>query len=150
MIAGIEKKTGFTLIELLVTIAVIIVTATIAIPSFKGLIERNRLSADFNEILSSMNYARSEAVKRRDNVVVQVSGAWQVVVQSGASGSLATLRQASSNDNNVTVSPDPFEVTFNALGRSPSCTSISPCELTITYNGSETIIVNAAGNILRP
>ncbi|WP_133636841.1 GspH/FimT family pseudopilin [Halomonas ventosae] len=151
MIAGTKKKVaGFTLIELLVTIALVIVMATIAVPNFKSLIERNRLSSDFNIILSSLNYARSEAVKRRENVTVQVSGAWQVLVQTEASGSVTTLRQVSSNDGSVSVSPDPFEVTFNALGRSPNCKSATPCDLSIIYNESEALNVNAAGNISRP
>lgn len=151
MIAGTEKKVaGFTLIELLVTIAVIIVTATIAVPNFKSLIERNRLSSDFNTILSSLNYARSEAVKRREDVTVQVSGDWQVLVQTGASGSVTTLREISSKDGSVSVTPDPFEVTFNALGRSPDCKSTTPCDISIVYNESEALNVNAAGNISRP
>lgn len=55
---------GFTLIELIVTIAVMIILVSIALPSFMGFIQANRLTAQTNDLVTVLNYARSEAIKR--------------------------------------------------------------------------------------
>ena len=58
------KHTGFTLIELMVTIAVLAILMTIAIPSFQNMVLNNRIVAQANQLITALNYARSEAVKR--------------------------------------------------------------------------------------
>jgi type IV fimbrial biogenesis protein FimT len=61
---------GFTLIELLVTVAVIAIVLTIGMPSFQQVIMTNRMATQANDLLGSMNLARSEAVKRGQRVVL--------------------------------------------------------------------------------
>lgn len=58
------KQTGFTLIELMVTIAVLAILLSIAIPSFQNMVLNNRIAAQANQVITALNYARSEAVKR--------------------------------------------------------------------------------------
>ena len=58
------NASGFTLIELLVTVAVIAIVLTIGVPSFQQVIMTNRMATQANDLLGSMNLARSEAVKR--------------------------------------------------------------------------------------
>ena len=65
-----KKQSGFTLIELLITIAIAAVLLTLAAPSFVDTIRRNRIATQANEILSALNLARSEAVKRSRDVTV--------------------------------------------------------------------------------
>jgi len=59
-----KRQPGFTLIELLITILIAAVLLGIGIPSFRATIQNNRLTAHVNEFVTSMNLARSEAVKR--------------------------------------------------------------------------------------
>jgi len=65
------SKKGFTLIELLVAISIAGILMSIAIPSFTSLISRNRLTTINNEFITSLNFARSEAVKRGLSVSVR-------------------------------------------------------------------------------
>ncbi len=55
---------GFTLIELIVTISVVAILLTIAIPNFQTFVLNNRLTGQANDMLTALNYARSEAIKR--------------------------------------------------------------------------------------
>ena len=64
---------GFTLYELMLTIAVAAVILTLGVPSFQGLMERNQLTANINQFISSLALARSEAIKRNQRVSLCVS-----------------------------------------------------------------------------
>ena len=74
MVARSSRERGLTLIELLVVITVASVLAVIALPDLAGFIKNNRSSADINDLLSSLTFARSEAVKRNSNVAICQSG----------------------------------------------------------------------------
>lgn len=63
---------GFTLIELLVTMTVAAILAAIAVPAFNSFVLNNRDANQINSLVSSFNYARSEAVKRNTAVGVAV------------------------------------------------------------------------------
>ena len=71
--------------ELMVTIAIAAILIGIAIPSFTSTIASNRLTTSANELVTALNLARSEAVKRGQQVVVSKTGTnwengWQVFV----------------------------------------------------------------------
>ena len=61
---------GFSLIELMTTIAVAAVLVVLAAPSFTTLINNNRLTAQANEMVASLQHARMEAVRRNRSVTV--------------------------------------------------------------------------------
>jgi type IV fimbrial biogenesis protein FimT len=66
-----NKIQGFTLLELMITLAIAAIIATIGIPSFMGLIRDSRMTASVNDLLSSINYARSEAITRNVEVTIK-------------------------------------------------------------------------------
>lgn len=61
---------GFSLVEMMVTIAVIGVLAAIAFPSFTAIVNNGRLSGMTNELVASIQVARSEAIRRNVRTVV--------------------------------------------------------------------------------
>lgn len=75
-----RKQHGVTLTELLVTIAIIGILAAIAVPSYRDTIERNRLKQAVEAFKSDMQFARTEAIKRSQDVAISRSpgnaGAW--------------------------------------------------------------------------
>jgi len=64
------KNSGFTLIEMMVTVAIMGVALTVAVPSFATMIKGNKQVTHTNDLLGALNFARSEAIKRGQRVVV--------------------------------------------------------------------------------
>jgi type IV fimbrial biogenesis protein FimT len=92
-----KSTSGFTLLELIVTISIAGILMAMAIPSFKDMIRNSRLTTYANEMVTSLNLARSEAVKRGVSVSVRKSSSvtgctptywstcgWNVFVDDGA------------------------------------------------------------------
>lgn len=72
------KCIGFTLIELMITLAVSGIVMSIGIPSFDQTIKNSRLTTNINELVTSLNLARSEAVKRNQPVTIKKLGSeWE-------------------------------------------------------------------------
>jgi type IV fimbrial biogenesis protein FimT len=68
-----ERVTGFTLVELLITIVVVSILLAAGVPAFKDFIKNNRVTAQTNDLVSAIQLARSEALKRGVNTVVCAS-----------------------------------------------------------------------------
>jgi type IV fimbrial biogenesis protein FimT len=93
-----RSQRGFTLIELMVTILLLAILLGFAVPSFRSLIQNNRLTTHANDFITSMNYARSEAVKRGVQVSVTATdtsdnadewgSGWTVWIDQDADGVL--------------------------------------------------------------
>jgi type IV fimbrial biogenesis protein FimT len=88
-----EYNMGFTLLELMITVGIAAILMSMAIPSFNSTIRSTRLTTYANELVTSLNLARSEAVKRGLQVTVTRKGAtssqwesgWDVFVDSDSS-----------------------------------------------------------------
>lgn len=90
-----EKSAGFTLIELMVTISVAAILLAVAVPNFRDLIMNNRLASQTNDFVSTLNMARSEAVKRSTAVSIlaktpsasnEFGGGWTIFVDTNRNG----------------------------------------------------------------
>lgn len=61
---------GVSLIEILVTLAIAGILSSLAVPSFKSTILDNRLNSQISSLMSHVNRARSEAIKRNVRVTL--------------------------------------------------------------------------------
>jgi type IV fimbrial biogenesis protein FimT len=59
---------GFTLIELLITMSIVAMLMTVAIPSMVQFMTDSRMAGYATDVMSALNLARSEAVKRGQTV----------------------------------------------------------------------------------
>jgi len=126
---------GFSLIELIVTLSVAAILIAVAVPNLSTVVQNSRISAQANDLLGDLNFARSEAIKRRSNVGICKStngtacaggGEWRdgraVYVGSGANGAwvandpILRFREplAITNDTLIVSLADP--IIFSASG----------------------------------
>ncbi|MFT3816959.1 MAG: prepilin-type N-terminal cleavage/methylation domain-containing protein [Rubrivivax sp.] len=66
---------GVTLIELMIAVAIIAIIVTLAAPSFKSMIQVQRLRSTHSVLNTDFQFARSEAVRLRVPVHVRVQSA---------------------------------------------------------------------------
>ncbi|MEO8001073.1 MAG: GspH/FimT family pseudopilin [Arenimonas sp.] len=61
---------GFSLLELMITLTLLGIMIMLAVPGFEAISNVNRLSGTSNELLTSMQVARMEAIRRNARVVI--------------------------------------------------------------------------------
>lgn len=87
----ISRYNGFTLVELIITVSIAGLLMSMAIPSFNEIISRSRLTTNINQLVASLNFSRSEAVKRNQSVTVRKVGnnwesGWTVFTDVNSNG----------------------------------------------------------------
>ena len=78
-----KQGSGFTLTELIISIAIAGMLVSVAIPNFTDLIISSRLTTYANELMTALNLARSEAIKRGVQVTVRRKGGVSQVWEEG-------------------------------------------------------------------
>ena len=115
-----QASRGFTAIELMVTVAIVAILAALAGPSFTPLIERWRVRDAAETLTSSLYYARSEAIKRGGNIIIQAntgtdwSTGWHVFfdVDNDATQDACVVSETP-NECDLQVTPAHSYLTFN-------------------------------------
>lgn len=64
-----RRQRGFTLIELMVSLCILVILTTLGMPSFWQYIHRNKVIAEANQLVATLQYTRSEATTRRGWVI---------------------------------------------------------------------------------
>jgi type IV fimbrial biogenesis protein FimT len=143
------SQRGFTLLELMVTLAVAAILFSVAVPSFMQLRQTNRIVTYTNDFIATVNYARSEAIRRSLPVSICASadgvsctGTWSqgwivfanadgdspAVVDGG--GTEPVLRVHEALETDFTLTPDAVfatDVTYDLNGAANATGVLAVC-----------------------
>jgi type IV fimbrial biogenesis protein FimT len=137
---------GFTLVELLVVMGIAAVGATLAAPGVAQLVANYKVRTAAEGIVTALNYARTEAVRRNSPVSFSLgtSGGWSVQQNSPAT----TLQTRSASDLAglaVASSTSSTSVTFVATGLVQSGTQMTQVDVSSTAGDTQTRRINIFG-----
>jgi type IV fimbrial biogenesis protein FimT len=137
-----NKMQGFTLVELMITIVVLGILTTIAVPGFQNFVLNSRMSSTANDLVSTLNFARSEAVKQAGNITVCAStngstcsgsaswaGGWVVRSAAGA------IRRQQALGGTTTTLTGASSIIFSANGRMTTPTAMTKLTLSSGVSG---------------
>jgi type IV fimbrial biogenesis protein FimT len=89
-------RRGFTLIELLVVVVISAILLTVAVPGFGKMLSKRRVEGVTSELVTDLQYARSEAVARNQNVSVSLGAGCYTIHLSSATAVSCTSAAGSS------------------------------------------------------
>ena len=110
------RASGFTIIEMMIVMSILALLAAIAAPNLGQMLRIQRVKNASFDIFSTLNFARSEAIKRNVTITIApVGGGWSSgwkVTDANAN----LLREESPLGNGVTLN-GPATVVFTGSGR---------------------------------
>jgi type IV fimbrial biogenesis protein FimT len=151
---NLNSTAGFTLMELMIVLAIIAISASLAMPTFRDFMLTQEVKVAAVDLHVGMLYARSEAVKRNSNVTLSPvtagvwNGGWDV--KFGA----ITLRTIDAHTG-LTISG--ADVTYGSNGRLSSGgvnfeisvagnSSVTMRCITVSPSGLPTVVVDGDGD----
>jgi type IV fimbrial biogenesis protein FimT len=122
---------GFTLMELLLVVVVVAVLATLAAPSMRDFVVRNRVKTAASDLHFSLMLARSEATKRNAAVSVARNGAdwtqgWSVLFGADVLATQDPYEQISIGTRNAAYGTKAVDsLSFSGSGREGSSDGVA-------------------------
>jgi type IV fimbrial biogenesis protein FimT len=110
-----QRARGFTIVEVMVALAIAGILIGLALPAFNGFVAQRRLTAQVNDFLVAVQYARSEAGKRGETVSMQAVDAGDDTNEWGA-GYCVVVGNPGNCDDALREFPGIGASTLNASG----------------------------------
>ena len=92
-----QKSHGFSLVEAMIVVAIVSILATMAVPSYQDLIERNRLKQAIEALKSDLQWMRTETIKKSCNLRASftngVAWSYQIYIPSDGAGTPCAIQQ---------------------------------------------------------
>jgi len=164
---------GFTMIELLIVIAIAAIVAVIAVPSLRGTLNDFRQKSAQSLLISDLNQARAEAIKRNARILVCVrntagtgcanstnwQAGWLACVDADSDSACDTLTASNPNpfivrpalDAALTLTAPASPLRFNANSSQGSDGTGATLTLGGTWSGAVAHVITVAptGNIAK-
>jgi type IV fimbrial biogenesis protein FimT len=157
-----------TMIELLITVVILAILMAIAVPSFRNASLGSQLSAAANNLLASVQLARSEAIKRNTAVTLCASadgescaaGGWEqgwfVTIDPDIPDTVLQYQQGLPDRYLVAQTSGPAELKFQPIGVGATAATFTVCRdnpdggqerlLTVSATGSARVEVRNTGS----
>ncbi len=120
-----RRTTGFTLVELMIAVAVLGIMAAFAAPTFKELMDNQRVKGATFEMTAALTVARSEAIKQNGAVTltpVSASTAWANGWSvTGPDGAVVGTQSAYTG---ITIT-GPTSIVYNRSGRATAAVTLT-------------------------
>ncbi len=126
-----HSDSGFTIVELMIGIAVLAVLMSLAVPSYQAFVKNNCMTTTSASLVVAFQLARSEAVKRRQDVSIRAkSGAWNNGWQVMHGGTILRDFGRDSCDNTTITETDSgsTEFTYRPTGLVNDDATLSICD----------------------
>lgn len=136
-----QKMKGFTLIELMVTIGVLAIIATIAAPSFGTMLTNQNLNRSAQELVGTLNTARSKAIVERRTVTVHLETKNKASLSNNTSDTFYWMPQGDAELTTTTT-----QLTYQLTGGVSADTVFTICGGD-SSNRSKTITVSKTGAV---
>lgn len=161
------RAKGLTLMELMVTLVIAAIVLIVAVPSYRSIVQNNRISALGNSFTSAVYLARNMAIKKGTPVSICAAAdsslsscgsaatwtnGWIVFVDSGANGSVGTssniIRVWQAPPTGTTVTATQGRITYASTGFLIFGTGSYKLNISGCYgNNAQTITVASNGGV---
>jgi type IV fimbrial biogenesis protein FimT len=131
-----SAQQGFTLLELMMVLLIAAILGMLALPSMRQYLQNQTLSTAASELISGLNYARSEAIK--EDVSVNGGGGVQMCASTGT-GANPTCDSANWNTGWIVLSStSPNALQLVGALPSPLTLTTTPVNTTIAFQPNGT------------
>ncbi|MBM5811851.1 MAG: prepilin-type N-terminal cleavage/methylation domain-containing protein [Gammaproteobacteria bacterium] len=152
------RARGLTLIELMVAVTIFAILMALAVPSFRDAALGARLTAAANDLLASVQLARSEAIKRNVTVTVcasangtscAASGDWDQgwIVRDNAAAEVIQRQQALPEGYLIAEADDTLALSFQPIGIGASAATFTVCRDDPVGSQERVVTVTASGSV---
>ena len=146
------RSRGFTLIELMVSLTLIGILLALGVPSFGRLMATNRMAMQTNEVVSMLNLARSEAVRRGLAVAVRANGSsvdfaggWKMFTDADADGAIPSTPTASDGTVLREEAAAPGRTTIKRVLRSGTAPDYAYADADSSVGDRQYVVFNPRG-----